>query len=623
MFRSFVSFFTNLDSVYAEQFFFTRLKARLLAAFGLLIIVWVPLNVAKLAWIQPPFITLRLLMNGCVLLAAVLSLYWVRRGNIGRAGNGLALGLILPTHALLFLAPDYLEPLSVAVQLLAFDLVFLLLTVLFASRAVALGVLAVIVATFASFYLGTLHQDHIAGSLAFAANTLVRDGLVALGFIFCLGHTVVRMIDSANRRSELALPATKAMNENLEALVAERTRALAVATQQAQDSSRAKGEFLANMSHEIRTPLNGIIAGADLLRQRRDLPPVAAEHVRIVADSGNLLLKLLGDILDFSKIEAGQLEIEPHPFDLAVTVGDTVTLHASTAAAGGVRIESSLAPDLPRHVIGDSYRLSQVLLNLAANAVKFTPAGGRVNIVVSSHAARADPVPVRFEVRDTGIGMHATTLSRIFERFTQADSSTTRRFGGSGLGLAISAHLVRLMGGKLEVESAPGLGSTFFFTLSFPRVAEHAADAAAPAPVAGNLGLHVFVAEDNAVNRSILAAQLTQLGCRHTLTHDGEEALAALAGGAAPDVILMDCHMPNLDGWETTRRLRSWSGESDESRRRAAATIVIALTAAALPEERQRCLDAGMNDFIAKPVRLAELDRVLRRFVPTLQPGVR
>lgn len=480
----------------------------------------------------------------------------------------------------------------------------------------AFAVLGIVVATMSVFYVRALHHAPIAGSLAFAANTVLRDGLFAFVFVFLLGLTVVRMIDAANLRSEQALQETRSMNEKLEVLVAERTHALGIATRQAQDSARAKGEFLANMSHEIRTPLNGIIASSDLLCQRRDLPPVAAEHVRIVGESGNLLLKLLGDILDFSKIEAGQLEIEQHSFALAPKIADTVAMFAHTAATHGVRLECTVASDLPAHVAGDSYRLRQVLLNLASNAIKFTPSGGCGQILVSSDSPHAEPVPIRFEVRDTGIGMDAAMLARLFERFTQADSSTTRRFGGTGLGLAISSHLVQLMGGNLEAESAPGRGSTFFFTLALPRRTAPTADPTFVVPIEVNLGLDVFVAEDNAVNRSIADAQLSQLGCRPVMVQDGEEALALLAAGPPPDVILMDCHMPKPDGWEATRRLRAWSGDPDAARRRIAHVPVIALTAAALPEERRHCLEAGMNEFLTKPVRLADLHAVLRRYAP-------
>jgi CheY-like chemotaxis protein len=258
--------------------------------------------------------------------------------------------------------------------------------------------------------------------------------------------------------------------------------------------------------------------------------------------------------------------------------------------------------------------LRQVLLNLTSNAIKFTPASGHVRVSVAKEAASADAIAVRFEVRDTGIGMDAATQARIFERFTQADSSTTRRYGGSGLGLAISADLVRLMGGTLQVESSPGQGSCFYFTLRLPP-AEVARTKAVAAPAAARkLGLHVLVVEDNLVNQRILAAQLAQLGCRGTLVGDGEDALAALASQVAPDVVLMDCHMPRLDGWETTRRVRAWAGETDVVRQRAAKLPIIALTAAALIDERQRCVDAGMDGFVAKPAKLTELRAALEPF---------
>jgi len=607
---------TRLDPVYAARSHFIRLKARLLAIFTLLLIAWVPLNLAKIFWVHPPNIPERLIINLCILLTACWTLRQVFRGRLAAAGNGLAVGLILPIHLLLLFAPEIVEPLGLAVQLFAVDLVFLLVAVVFASRLIAVALLLLIVGSFTGFYLLVLHHSTIPGSMTYAADTLWRDGLLSLGFVFCLGHTLVQITEAAHLHSEAALRATRTTNENLEKLVAERTAALGVATVQAQESSRAKSEFLANMSHEIRTPLNGIIGSCDLLRERPDLTPDAAEHVRIISESGDLLLRLLGDILDFSKIEAGQIELERHTFGLAALVADTVSLLAPKATAADVHFEFEAAPELPAYVMGDSHRIRQVLLNLASNAIKFTPAGGRVRLTAGVGGAATGTVPVRFEMRDTGIGMDPATLARVFERFTQADSSTTRRYGGSGLGLAISAKLVQLMGGRLEAESTLGHGSVFFFTLTLSPAAAPAAAPATAAPTAIRLGLRVLVVEDNAVNRSILDAQLTQLGCAHTMAHNGEEALVALVGGPPPDLILMDCHMPRLDGWATTRRIRAWAADPDATKQHLSRLPIIALTAAALPDDYQQCRDAGMNDFLAKPVRLAELHAALLRNDP-------
>jgi signal transduction histidine kinase/ActR/RegA family two-component response regulator len=459
----------------------------------------------------------------------------------------------------------------------------------------------------------------------FAADTLLRDGLFAMCFVFCLGITLSRMASAAHVRSEQALRETRNVNENLGRIVAERTKELEAASERATAASRAKGDFLANMSHEIRTPLNGIIASSDLLLRRPDLTPTAAEHARLIAASGDLLLKLLGDILDFSKIEAGQLTLETHPFDLQHTLADVVALMANKAGPTLVRVHLDVSRELPRYFAADSYRLRQVLLNLLSNAVKFTPNGGSVQVVVRADEAKGQNQSVRFEVRDTGIGMDAATVARIFERFTQADSSTTRRYGGSGLGLAISSRLVEMMGGRLAVESTPGRGSLFHFTLNLP-VATSAPDLSAMAEtVEVKLGLQVLIVEDNAVNRKILESQLVQLGCSVKVALDGAEALRVLDTAPLPDVVLMDCHMPTLDGWETTRRVRGWIDDAQLQRRAAATLPIIALTAAALPEERERCRAAGMDDFVAKPVKLADLHRVLlprsfRRAAPLAAP---
>ena len=611
MIRLFGEQVRRLDSVYRDQPYFVGVKARLLAGFNLLMLVFVPVNILKLFLIQPPYLAVRLALTLAMGAAALLSLRWIWKGRLELAGTGLAVGLIVPTHALVFLAGTFLEPLSGAILLFAVDIVLVLIAIVFTPRRVALGLLAIVVASHIGFFWLALQRDPIPGTLRFAADTLSLDGLFALGFIFCLGLALIHMIETAHLRSEEALQATRRMNENLERLVSERTCELEAATRRATEASRAKSEFLANMSHEIPTPLNGIIASSDLLQHHPGLPPAAGEQVRLIAESDDLLLNLLSDILDFSKIEAGQLALEQHSFKLAGIVADTVALVAAKAGAGGVRVEFVVAPDLPPQVEGDSYRLRQVLLNVLSNAIKFTPPGGRVHIAVTSAAPRADPAPVRFEVRDTGIGMDAMVLARIFERFTQADTSTTRRFGGSGLGLAISSRLVAIMGGRLEVESAPGQGSTFHYTIPLRPITAAAGSTAAPVRLEAHLNLRVLVAEDNAVNLKIIGHQLTQLGCQFEIARDGEEALAALQQESLPDVILMDCHMPKLDGWEATRRIHSWAHDPLAFRKRAAAIPIVALTAAALPEERARCVAAGMNDFLAKPMKLEELHRAL------------
>lgn len=290
---------------------------------------------------------------------------------------------------------------------------------------------------------------------------------------------------------------------------------------------------------------------------------------------------------------------------------DSIGLVTGRAIIGQVTITHEIEVGLPTYVIGDSFRLRQVILNLVSNAVKFTPPEGRVEVRVSRAGfSSADPAGghrIRIGVRDTGIGMKPEALAHVFDRFSQADTSTTRRYGGSGLGLAICSRLVALMGGELKADSAPDLGSLFHFEIPL-RASDHAPHLTITNKVGNQpLNMHVLVVEDNTINLRIISAQLDRLSCTYLLATDGLAALAHLQTKALPQAILMDCHMPNLDGWETTRRIRSWARDDDEQKRQAATLPIIALTAAALPQERLRCLDAGMNDFIAKPVKLAEL----------------
>jgi signal transduction histidine kinase/AmiR/NasT family two-component response regulator len=616
--RLFTQSIKRLDTIYHDQPYFARMKARLLTAFILLFLVFVPVNVAKLLWVQPPDVPVRVGLNLLMFAAGLLSLRLVFRGKLQVAGSALVVAMVLPPHALVFLTSEIVQPISVGIQLFAYDLVFVLLATVFASRRVAFFLLAGIVVSHVIYNERTIQAGHISGSPEFTAGTLLRDGLFAMFFVFFIGIVLSRMIEAAHQRSEESLRATRALNENLEQLVSARTRELEAATQRATAASLAKSEFLANMSHEIRTPLNGIIASADLLLRGPHLPGEATEHVRLVAESGDLLLRLLSDILDFSKIEAGQLTLEKHAFKPTALIADTLALVAPKALASDLLLTSTVTPELSYYLEGDSYRLRQVLLNLVSNAIKFTRPGGRVQVTVTSPSLTADPIQINFAVTDTGIGIEAEALTRIFDRFTQADSSTTRRFGGSGLGLAISSHLVRLMGGNLEVESAPGKGSTFRFSLHF-RPASITAPTPEPKLDSGSLlRLRVLVAEDNVVNQKIIASQLSRLGCSFTLAGDGEDALMQLETLPLPDVILMDCHMPRLDGWETSIRIRGWSQDTDSVRRKASTLPIIALTAAALPEDRAHCAAAGMNQFIMKPVKLDELQRVLQPFSPTV-----
>jgi len=611
MLRFFSNWLAHFSEVYRHHPQFVGIRARLLASFNGVLIIFVPINLVKLAINQPPGISERMIMNIAVLGVAVLSMLQVNRGNARMAGNTLVIGLAIPVNSILPLFAPYLhEPLATGIQLFFYDLTFLIATIIFASRWVSVAIMAIITAGHFSFHTLLDQQANLVNEPDFILQTLRQDGFLALSFAFVLGITVAKIIESTHRRSELALEETRKHNENLGRLVAERTKELEAATGAAQAASHAKSEFLANMSHEIRTPLNGIIACADLLSRRSDLPGGAADQVRLVAESGDILLKLLGDILDFSKIEAGQLQLERRAFNPRELLENIAKLHRSRVEQEELQLILSIDPKLPTYVLGDGHRLRQVLLNLLTNALKFTPAGGQVTL----QATVLKPGEITFAVSDTGIGMDEATLKRVFERFTQADSSTTRQFGGSGLGLAISAGLTTLMHGQLLAESTPGKGSRFWFTIPLP-----AAEAPASNDFTSNhhevrLGLHVLIAEDNLINQRIISSQLAQLGCECALVSDGNELLHYLDTHTKPDVILMDCHMPNLDGWEATRTIRQWYNDPSPTRRAAAALPIIALTAAALPQERNKCLEAGMNDFIAKPVKLDELRRSLHPY---------
>ena len=391
--------------------------------------------------------------------------------------------------------------------------------------------------------------------------------------------------------------------------IEDRTRELSRVNQRLQEVDRSKSAFLANMSHEIRTPLNGIIGMSELLL-KADLDLVQREYATTIASSGSSLLSLIDDILDFSKIEAGKLRLQEVDFQLRNTVKSVLELLAPRARDKNLQLQIEVGEGLPGRFRGDPARLRQVLLNLVGNAVKFTEIG-RVRVRLEKAKAEKDRLWVKFSVADTGVGISEEEQRQLFSAFTQADSSSAREYGGTGLGLAISKSIVELMGGQIGVRSKPGVGSVFSFTLPFapPRLAATKETRNQNQDVNSRQRgtLSILVAEDNPINQMVTLRQLRALGFRAEAVANGVDVLAAM-NSKRFDLILMDCQMPRLDGYETTRRIR-------QRERGGARTPVIAVTAHAMKGDRERCLAAGMDDYISKPFREQDLAALLDRWL--------
>jgi signal transduction histidine kinase/ActR/RegA family two-component response regulator len=416
----------------------------------------------------------------------------------------------------------------------------------------------------------------------------------------------------------------------------ERNAVTTVALRQAETTSVAKSQFLANMSHEIRTPLHGVVGMIELLQQT-ELSPMQMHYVRGARQSGETLLTLIDDVLDLSKIEAGKVELEHAPFHPPSLVRDVMVMFADQAKAKGLTLTASVSDELNLMVYGDAHRLRRILTNLVANALKFT-ATGSVTMRLSSLDPDGDQVHLRCEVADTGIGIAKAKQQAIFDAFSQADSSTTRHYGGTGLGLSIARQLCHLMGGEIGVDSTVAVGSTFWFRVRM----EKAPDAALPAMIAveaprrersaaesgrsfvsaaqrsfeaalarlGRGTVRILLVEDNPISMRVTQALLESIGCQVAVARNGIEALAAYRTGEF-DIVLMDCQMPEMDGYEAARAIRRIEAPRGYS------TPIIALTANAMVGSRDASLEAGMDDQLTKPLTLAQLSgRLLQWLAP-------